>query len=359
MLKTIVVLDHGNSLVHDAGYNFLAVKDIEPGDEIFAHYGESWLEGRSSMASAPLENDFIVAHDITTSVWRDLGMNITGMFLAHVLFLSPLCIETLYIYLGSTSDPVLKLIKEIVRPFRHRTASIIPTTTEVFTSSLPLNSSLKDGVKSLAKTTVTPRTLEWITSHGMCLDNIVSAPSTLPHAGRGAFAQRFIPKGSVIVPAPLLQIPDFQELFMYNLKTTPDGDEFIPRTMVREDATWSKSVEQEDELWIGAQLLINYCFSHFETPLLLCPQTNAVLVNHCSTRQSYGGDCSRYNAETDESKRGPNAIVRWATTWDPDTEQWLQYSLKDIEKFTRQGERGLSIDYVATRDIFPGDEVRG
>ena len=255
------------------------------------------------------------------------------------------------------SDDVLRLIKNIVRIFRSRTAPIFPTTTEVLIDATSLNQTKSDAAKILAKTTVTLRTVEWILSHGICLDHIVPALSTLPHAGRGAFARRFIPKGSVISPAPLLQVPSFQELFMYNLKTTSEG-KLINRSLNVDAATSSTSKKEGDEHWIGAQLLINYCFSHFETPLLLCPQSNAVLVNHCSVRKSYGGDCARYNSDLDETKRGPNAMVRWATTWDPDTQDWLKLSLKEIETMTQEGKRGLSLEYIATRDILPGDEVR-
>ena len=62
--------------------------------------------------------------------------------------------------------------------------------------------------RKLADDTVRKRSLDWIKSKGSCLDNLVSQVSTLPDAGRGAFAQRFIPKGTTIVPAPLLQVID-------------------------------------------------------------------------------------------------------------------------------------------------------
>ena len=59
------------------------------------------------------------------------------------------------------------------------------------------------------------------------------------------------------------------------------------------------------------QMLVNYCFSHPDVGMLLCPQSNAILINHCSTRKSFGGDCEKYNEKEEESKRGPNAKVRW------------------------------------------------
>lgn len=159
----------------------------------------------------------------------------------------------------------------------------------------------------------TPRTVEWIRKNGMCLDSIVPRPSTLPHAGQGAIAQHFVPMGDILAPAPMLHIMD--------------------RDVLR--ITASDNVET-------FQLLLNYCFGHGESSLLLCPITNALLVNHCSTRK---GECG---------KDGPNAEYRWASGWDPTTEKWLELTLDELAQQTR---RGLSMEIVATRDIKEGEEV--
>ena len=96
-----------------------------------------------------------------------------------------------------------------------------------------------DIATALAKKQLIPRTIDWIMSEGKCLDNLVPNISTLQDAGKGAFAQRFIPKGSIVVPAPVLQIADASELNMYDFDTNER---------------------------IATQLLMNYCFSH--PPLL-------------------------------------------------------------------------------------------
>jgi hypothetical protein len=197
-----------------------------------------------------------------------------------------------------------------------------------------LHDSPGDIATALAKKQLIPRTIDWIMSEGKCLDNLVPNISTLQDAGKGAFAQRFIPKGSIVVPAPVLQIADASELNMYDFDT--------------------------NEL-IGTQLLMNYCFSHPGTPLLFCPQTNAILINHCSNRSSslsYGGDCDQYNSNQDLTLRGPNAYVRWATEWDPETEQSLNISLEDFHIKTQEGRRLLTMEIIASRNIYPGDEVR-
>lgn len=159
-----------------------------------------------------------------------------------------------------------------------------------------------------------PRASEWIRENGLCIEHLVPAPSTLPQAGQGGFAQHRLKAGEMIVPAPLLQIIDRDVLTVFN-----------------------DSAER-----VGKQLLLNYCFSHRNTSLALCPDTNAILVNHCSDRTKECGP------------KGPNAMFRWASGWDPVSDDWLNKTVDDIAK---EDGRGLSMEIVALRDIEPGEEV--
>jgi hypothetical protein len=56
---------------------------------------------------------------------------------------------------------------------------------------------------------------DWLEENGQCMDNIKVGQSKNPNAGRGAFANRFIPKGGLVAPAPLIHIPDSEVLKMY------------------------------------------------------------------------------------------------------------------------------------------------
>ena len=47
----------------------------------------------------------------------------------------------------------------------------------------------------LAKSNLLPRDSDWIRSNGICLEKIRPGQSTIPDAGRGAFAQMFIKAG--------------------------------------------------------------------------------------------------------------------------------------------------------------------
>ena len=158
-----------------------------------------------------------------------------------------------------------------------------------------------------------PRTPEWIRQNGMCLENLRPMRSTLPQAGQGAFAQYAIAQGDIVMPAPLLQVADKDVLKVYQ-----DGN------------------------FVGYQLLLNYCFGHPQSSLLLCPDTQAQLINHCSTRTRECGE------------QGPNAAIRWAQGWDPTSDQWQKYSL---ERIGNEAGRGLTFEVYALRDIQPGEEV--
>jgi hypothetical protein len=91
------------------------------------------------------------------------------------------------------------------------------------------------------------------------------------------------------------------------------------------------------------QLLLNYCFGRpDESSLLLCPNTNAILINHCSSRKKQCGP------------KGPNAEYRWSTGWEPRSDEFRKMT---VEELSKQPERGLSMEIVALRDIKPGEEV--
>lgn len=147
---------------------------------------------------------------------------------------------------------------------------------------------------------------------GYCLDNIREGPSTIKNAGRGAFAKRRLSKDSVIAPAPLVQVFD---------KATLDID--MPN-----NAT--------------SQLLVNYCFGHDKSNLLLCPTTQVALMNHNS--------------------KSPNAVIRWSRNsqnriddkdYRVESLDSLTVDFQDKSSFNTR----LSFEVVATADIEAGEEI--
>ena len=160
------------------------------------------------------------------------------------------------------------------------------------------------------------RSIEWLEENGICGDNMREGQSRIPQAGRGAFATRFLRKDSIIAPIPLLHIPDRKRLEMYQIDLE-DG-------IVKDKSTV-----------FGHQLLLNYCFGHRDSTLLLCPYgLFTSLINHSSN---------------------PNVKLRWSdptrSVHNPD---WLNQA---VEELMNQTFAGLTMEVVALRDIEPGEEI--
>lgn len=162
------------------------------------------------------------------------------------------------------------------------------------------------------------RSLAWLEENGICADNIREGVSTIPQAGRGAFATRNLANGSAIAPLPLIHVTERRVFDMYE------------RTMSANDGI------NEDNV-VSKQLLLNYCFGHRQSTLLLCPYGMlAALVNH-------GG------------REAANVRLQWSDpTRSSHNPTWLNLSVKDLK---RTSSSGLSLELVALRDIKEGEEV--
>lgn len=176
------------------------------------------------------------------------------------------------------------------------------------------------------------RAVEDLRAHGTCADHLVARPSRIPDAGRGAFAHRDLRAGTVVAPLPLIHVPDRAALTMYARNGTTVSEHADDGAVVRDP---TRPVHQ--------QLLLNYCYGHAESTLLLCPYgIVSSLVNHAPTVRAVDGD-------------GPTANVQlvWSNTTMAHPE-WRDQPLAD---WAYSYQSGLSFDYVALRDIRAGEEV--
>ena len=303
---------------YHGGYEFEATRDIMAGDEIFADYGEQWLDYREGTFAdnVPRYDDFEEGAEAFNHIQSELNANNVNI-----------------------TEGVIKTLKNVVTLMDQRVGATLPGTKKSFENISEKNNRNRsrksyEAAKTLAEQTINKRSIQWIKENGICLDLIRPGLSTIPGAGRGAFSQGYISSGSIISPAPLLNIVDKEKMDIYNLSIDEETGELQEVT--------------EDSEVVGKQLLVNYCFSHKESRLLLCPQSNMILMNHCSHRMRGGGQCR---------DNGPNAKVQWASGWDPDTANWLDMDMDEIRGSTAEGMRGLSFEVIATRDIFPGEEV--
>jgi hypothetical protein len=162
---------------------------------------------------------------------------------------------------------------------------------------------------------------KWLLKHGTCVDNIRSGPSTIPEAGRGAFATRHIKEGTVIAPMPMIQIPEIDLLNIYPFDHEAEEPDF-------------------DQPPMGQQLIMNYCFGHPESNMVLMPVGPMVtLINH--------------------SREQPNAKIKWASRGDKpwgNSDWWLDMHpselVEDSSKYI-----GIVMEVMATRDIRHGEEI--
>lgn len=278
---------------YSKGRAFTSTRDVEAGEELFMNYGYC----RHSNNFPPWTKDAFLSEDFqkaSSYIWNRLGPNPTEEF-----------------EFDNADNVVLddnvqeKLVIELLPKNREEVLEL--ATAPLSRDGLPVHLAQSVGLNR--------RSVEWVKENGMCLETIAPRKSTLPHAGQGGFAQHKIKRGEIIVPAPVLHIMDRDVLDIF---------------------------DDKGENKTGVQLLLNYCFSNPHSTVLLCPTSNAVLINHCSNRKKQCG------------RKGPNADFRWSSGWDETSNKWRELSLEELSK---QNHRGLSFEIYSLRDIDPGEEI--
>jgi hypothetical protein len=168
---------------------------------------------------------------------------------------------------------------------------------------------------------------DWLKEHGLCVDNLVVEKSTIPDAGRGAFARRAIKSGDVISPVPMLPVLN-EEVFEQYTITKEEIDA----------KNKSKVVFDENAASTGYHLLYNYAYGHPESTLMLIPL--APMVNYVN----HANDPSQVNAH-----------LQWAKHEDLYNDHAL-HDL-DIERIRTKNTRRVTMELVALKDINVGDEI--
>jgi hypothetical protein len=267
-----------------------AAQPIHMGDELFIDYGENYFESRGkTYGQIPMKDNFNEA-DVLLYNFHHLQS------------------EVLKYYPDSLQQDLWKLITDL----NTRTTNALPSSLENATAEV-----LRKGGTGRMYEDRSRHSLEWLQEHGQCMDNIRNGMSEIPQAGRGAFATRFLPAGSLVAPAPLIHIPNRTQLVMYE-------------TMPPDNAVISRNTSQP----VHQQLLLNYCFGHADSNVLMSPYGVLVnLINH-----------------------GSGAKANTKIVWSKDMRhpEWLDQPPKVMEG---DWHSGLSFDFVALRDIQKDEEV--
>jgi hypothetical protein len=167
------------------------------------------------------------------------------------------------------------------------------------------------------------KSLKWLQTHGMCVDNLYPGKSTIPHAGRGAFSSRKIAADEIIAPVPMIPILSEELLDMY--------------AMMEQEGTDGAKTVYDPDIPLGRQIFYNYAHGHIESSLLLVPSSPVVnLINHGSDDQV-------------------NAKLAWSTH----DHVLNDVSVQDIEldKWDMQYDPRVTMILTATRDIAKGEEI--
>ena len=275
--------------------------------ELFVDYGYSYFETRSShYGPVPHEEHYDLGDNLMRSLY-----NVTESmgWLSQSADCSPnevcdseMMDETVLKYRENLYDLVLSFKQNFFSPV----LATLPQDVKVMEFVADYGTRYSEYQRSI-------RSLEWLQEHGTCMDNLRLGKSTITQAGRGAFAHRPIQKGDIVAPMPLIHV-DRNLLYMYEpmMNSHPDMPDHQP----------------DHERPVHRQLLLNYCFGHRDTQLLLCPYgVGTALINH--------------------SKERANAKIVWSdkSTRRP---EWL---LMHPSEWMHEMSAGLAFDVVATRDI--------
>lgn len=278
-----------------------AAWDVEAGSELFVDYGPNWFLSRpGTFGLVPLNENYERAQQFLYEY---------GRLLVGTYDLDDLVEEKMRLDEEAQRD-LWSVIKHFPYATRERQA---------------LPDSHGDAIRAIHGDIQTVevensiRSTEYLEQFGKCVDNIAPANSTIPHAGRGAFATRFIPKGGLVAPAPLVHITDKSTVNMYGEMIGPNGN----------------LARNESEM-LGKQLILNYMFGHPNSTMLLFPySSNVAYINH---------HAKEYNAK-----------LQWTQDFDFfHHADWLD---KPVEFFEDYWTAGLMLEFVALRDIQPGEEV--
>ena len=249
-----------------------ATMNIKQGNEVFFSY---WNESKllDMGGSIPLSGDYTKA---------DIVINETEQLISKV-------------GVGNISEHWHQILSKL--PPRVKAA--LPSKIDTF-SQLTLLKQMGS-----ARTSLQPmsRSVEWLQTNGICLDTLYRKKSRIGGAGQGALVSFAYDKGDVVLTAPMLHIAKKDYLFY------------------RKESTKTH------------QLLLNYCFGHNKSSVLLCPYAGlAYLINH---------------------SKSPNVAIHWSSHRHHQV-KWLDESL---EHLSRRNKTGLFFDFIALRDIGPHEEI--
>jgi hypothetical protein len=298
-----------------------ATKNIHVGSELYVDYGYSYFTSRiETIGHVPFLDDYDIAdrllHKFTNMSNKiDTTTNVLpSTRLPHIQ-------EDLY-----------QISRKLLEIWPNRIYRAFPTNSTMISNVLQQGGTIRqDYLRSI-------RNIDFLKTYGACMDHLYVAPSKLlPHAGRGVFASRSFAKGTVVATVPLIHIPDRKVFTMYGESKFSYGNE--PDEPIR---NITNPIHQ--------QLLLNYCFGHKQSTLLLCPYgIVSSLINHAPTREN----SENHRSTKFQQHNAANVKIQWSTKITKNPEWWNM----SISSWAYLYRAGLAFEYIAVRDIDPQEEI--
>lgn len=298
-----------------------AVKDLKAGEELFTDYGEGYFtENPEQYGLIPLYDNYTQADKLLREYMQQLKEtshcnceNTTKSTTEESDTCNEKCNNT---QMKTLHDEMYGLMKKLANVWPSRVLNALPEDPKVVEEIAEIGTEMVHYNRSI-------RDMNWLEENGLCMDNMVVKPSTIKQAGRGAFAKRFIPKGGLVGPTPLIHLEkSIVDMYPGDYYQADDGSLYY--WVDREKGPMQK------------QLVLNYCYGHEESSVLLCP---------------YGMHTSLINHNPDKSKVNAKLVWNHDLITHP---EWLELAPKEWIKINHVG---LFMDFVALRDLQPGEEV--
>lgn len=333
---------------------------VDAGQELFATYGDEWIPWIPNVAVTNKINfekadalmgdfeDWIVQHEENPTTQKEVSDELLEdmwKIMTDFPHVGPRQWEELSVLPKEWSRDRLKELKHVKK--QKKRSKDAPREGEESTSPLPLPTppSTISGQYWADRGKVS---VDFLRKEGKCQDHIRPDISMIPHAGRGAFATRDLPEGTVVGYSPLIHMAvRGEQVFtvVYNGESKHGMDRFEYRDVGYDEEEnleeFIESAFKHENRYTKPDLVVNYSFGHRNSTLLLTPY--GAMVNYINHKSANDGD-------------GPNVRVQW-----PDRElvahkpDWLSEDLHFLRDSVKK--IGLSFDYVALRDIKEGEEV--
>ena len=214
---------------------------------------------------------------------------------------------------------------------------IIETTGTLQPGQMIVNECASYDIPENAKELVHPNIDALRTDEGICMDSLQIRPSTLPDIGRGAFAKHRVPRGHIVATSPVIHFDRSQMYIVPQAIILDENEHTIPSIYRSHNIEYNGS-----KAILGQQMLLNYCYGHPLSNLLLLP---------------YGPGVNFINHQSDENA---NVMIRWSETKMTASSTHFRTNTPVLEMYEQPAgttATNIMIEFVAIKDILPGDEI--